>query len=152
MVKYGQPRRLNVVSFIMILMGLAAGYWVWRFFPAYFDGWTVDHLLKEGASKTYRLNSLNEPERTKQLKELVDKVRADIQKQGNVTDPDLLVSLDLEADDDFPSLHERSEIAVISEWLVAHQRVIAGEFNKSGSRLHAALAKLTLNSFGNRST
>jgi len=96
MVKYGQPRRLNLVSGIMILMGLAAGYWVWRFFPAYFDGWTVDHLLKEGASKTYRLNSLNEPERTKQLKELVDKVRADIQKQGNVTDPDLVVSLDLE--------------------------------------------------------
>ena len=60
----------------MILLGLAAGYWVWRFFPAYFDGWSVDHVLKEAASKTYRLNRLHEPERTKQLTELVEKTKA----------------------------------------------------------------------------
>jgi len=96
MASYGQPRRLNSVTAIMILMGLAAGYWVWRFFPVYFDGWSVDHLLKEAASSTYRLNRLNEPERTKQLKELVDKTRGDIIKQGNVTDPDLTVNLDID--------------------------------------------------------
>ncbi|MGZ3441900.1 MAG: hypothetical protein ACXVDD_20410 [Polyangia bacterium] len=96
MVTYGQPRRLNTVTVIMILMGLAAGYWVWRFFPAYFDAWTVDHLLKEAASTTYRLNRLNEPERTKQLKALVDKTRSDIMKQGNVTDPELQVNLDID--------------------------------------------------------
>jgi hypothetical protein len=99
MATYGQPRRLNTVTIIMILMGLAAGYWIWRFFPAYFDGWNVDHLLKESASKTYRLSRLQEPERTKQLTVLVDKTRADIMKQGNVTDPDLSVNLNLEGDD-----------------------------------------------------
>lgn len=96
MASYGQPRRLNAVTIVMILMALAAGYWVWRFFPAYFDGWSVDHLLKEAASKTYRLNRLNEPERTKQLTELVNKTKADIAKQGNVSDPDLLVNLDID--------------------------------------------------------
>ncbi|MGZ3405100.1 MAG: hypothetical protein ACXVAN_01565 [Polyangia bacterium] len=96
MVTYGQPRRLNTVTFVMILMGLAAGYWVWRFFPAYFDGWNVDHLLKEAASKTYRLNRMQEPERTKELTKLVDKTRADIIKQGNVTDPELSVNLDIQ--------------------------------------------------------
>ena len=96
MASYGQPRRLNAVTFVMILMALAAGYWVWRFFPVYFDGWSVDHLLKEAASKTYRLNRLNEPERTKELTALVNKTKADIAKQGNVTDPDLLVNLDIE--------------------------------------------------------
>jgi hypothetical protein len=96
MASYGQPRRLNVVTFVMILMALAAGYWLWRFFPAYFDGWSVDHLLKEAASKTYRLNRLDEPERTKELTALVNKTKADIAKQGNVTDPDLLVNLDID--------------------------------------------------------
>ncbi|HXU69721.1 MAG TPA: hypothetical protein VN947_10355 [Polyangia bacterium] len=96
MASYGQPRRLNAVTFVMILMALAAGYWVWRFFPVYFDGWSVDHLLKEAASKTYRLNRLDEPERTKELTALVNKTKADIAKQGNVTDPDLLVNLDIE--------------------------------------------------------
>lgn len=98
MATYGQPRRLNSVTLVMLLCGLAAGYWLWRFFPAYFDGWTVDHLLKEAASKTYRLNRLNEPERTKQLKELVDQTRASIIKQANVTDPDLGVNLEIEGD------------------------------------------------------
>ena len=96
MATYGQPRRLNSVTIVMLLLALAAGYWVWRFFPAYFDGWSVDHLLKEAASETYRINRLNEPERTKRLTELVDKTRADIAKQGNVTDPDLKVDLDIE--------------------------------------------------------
>ncbi len=96
MATYGQPRRLNSVTVIMLLCGLAAGYWLWRFFPAYFDGWTVDHLLKEAASKTYRLNRLQEPERTKELKALVEKTRSDIIKQANVTDPDLEVNLEIE--------------------------------------------------------
>jgi hypothetical protein len=96
MATYGQPRRLNSVSIVLILMALAAGYWMWRFFPAYFDAWTVDHLLKEAASTTYRLSQLNEPERTKELKKLIDKVRADIMKQASVTDPDLVVNLDIQ--------------------------------------------------------
>ncbi|HEY2747372.1 MAG TPA: hypothetical protein VGL86_22270 [Polyangia bacterium] len=96
MTTYGQPRRLNVVTFIMILMGLAAGYWVWRFFPVYFDGWSADHVLKEAATATYKLNRLSEPERSKELKKLVDKAVVDIRKQANVTDPDLVVNLDID--------------------------------------------------------
>ena len=98
MATYGQPRRFNTVTIFMILCGLAAGYWVWRFFPAYFDGWSVDHLLKEAASKTYRLNRLQEPGRTKQLTELVEATKNEIRKQANVTDPDLTVNLDIDGD------------------------------------------------------
>ena len=96
--RYGQPRRLNTVTFVMILMGLAAVYWVWRFFPAYFDGWNVDHTLKEAASETYKLNRMQEPERAKLLKALVDRTLASIRTQGNVTDPDLTVNLDIDGD------------------------------------------------------
>ncbi len=98
MATYGQPRRFNAVTITMLLLAAAGGYWLWRFFPAYFDAWTVDHLLKEAASKTYRLNRLNEPDRTKELKALVEKTRLDIMKQANVTDPELDVTLDIPDD------------------------------------------------------
>jgi len=96
MVNYGQPRRLNILPAILIVAGLAAGYWLWRFFPAYFDGWTVDHILRETVSATYKVARLPEPTRSKQLKLIVDKARADIIKQGNVTDPELTVNLEIE--------------------------------------------------------
>jgi hypothetical protein len=99
MATYGQPRRLNTVTVAMLLCAVGAGYWFWRFFPAYFDGWTVDPLLNEAASATYRLSRLSEPERTKELKALLDKTRADIVQRANVTDPDLTVNLDLEGND-----------------------------------------------------
>lgn len=98
MARYGQPRRLNVVTASMLLAALGAGYWMWRFFPAYWDGWTVDHLLREAASSTYKLVRLREPLRSKELKALVDKTRADIIQQANVSDPDLAVNLDLQDD------------------------------------------------------
>jgi hypothetical protein len=98
MATYAQPRRLNLVTAIMILIGLGAGYWLWRFFPAYFDGWTVDHILRETASATYKLVRLREPERTKELKAMLDKARADIVRLGHVDDPDLQVNLDLDLD------------------------------------------------------
>lgn len=95
MTDYAQPRRLNAVTITLLILALAAGYWLWRFFPAYFDGWTVDHILREAAARTYKLNQMNEPERSKALKAMLDKVRSDIQKQASVTDPDLTVNLDI---------------------------------------------------------
>lgn len=94
--QYGQPRRLNAVTVTILLALCAAGYWFWRIFPAYFDGWTVDHILKETAAAVYRTSRLREPERSTELKNLVDKARTDIIKKANVSDPDLLVNLDIE--------------------------------------------------------
>jgi hypothetical protein len=97
---YGQgPRRLNAVSLFLVLIALAAGYWLWRFFPVYFDGWTVEHTLKDAASQTYRVARIAEPTRTQQLKAIVDKAREDIIKLGHVDDPDLTVNLELDGND-----------------------------------------------------
>jgi hypothetical protein len=95
---YGQPRRLNAVTVVLILIAMAIAYWFWRFFPAYFDAWNVDHILREGVTSTYQVMRIREPERSKRLKEIVDKTRADVQKQAGITDPNLIVDLNLDGD------------------------------------------------------
>lgn len=95
MVTYGQPRRLNALTVLLIAAALAGGYWLWRFFPAYFDAWSVDHLLKEAATSVYMADRLGEPQRTLELKNIVDKARALIVKQVGITDPELSVDLNI---------------------------------------------------------
>jgi hypothetical protein len=99
MTDYKQPRRLNSVTLVLLLALAAAVYWFWRFFPAHFDGWTVDHILKESAAAIYRVNRLREPERTQELRALVDKVRADIQSKASVKDPNLEVNLNIDGNE-----------------------------------------------------
>jgi len=54
MAEYGRaPRRINAVSVTLFLIALSAGYLLWRFFPPYFDSWTVEHTLKDAANQTY---------------------------------------------------------------------------------------------------
>jgi hypothetical protein len=96
-VAYG-PRRVNALTVFLLLLAMGAGYWVWRFFPAYFDGWTVDHALHEAASSSYKVARLPEPTRSQQLKLIVDLARENIVKKANVTDPDLFVNMELEGD------------------------------------------------------
>jgi hypothetical protein len=96
MAQYAQPRRLNSVTVVLLLLAAAGGYWMWRFFPVYFDAWTVDHVLKELATAMYRANRLNEPERSKTMRELLDKGRSDIIAKANVTDPELRLDLEVQ--------------------------------------------------------
>lgn len=98
MANYRQPRRLNSVSIFMLLAALAGGYWMWVFFPVYWDAWTVDHQLREGASELYKLNLLAEPERTKQMQKLLKKVQSEAIRLGHITDPDFEVILEMEGD------------------------------------------------------
>jgi hypothetical protein len=93
--EYGKPRRLNSVSITLILIGLAFAYFMWIFFPAYLDAWTVDHTLREAASKVYRANRLSEPDRTQTLNDIVNTARSDLKKRVGITDPDLTVSLEI---------------------------------------------------------
>jgi hypothetical protein len=96
MASYGHPRRLNAVSLFLLLLVGAGAYWMWRFFPAYFDAWTVDHTLKELASRMYKANRLSEPQRSRTMKDLLDKARSDIYRQTSITDPDLAIDLSIE--------------------------------------------------------
>jgi len=95
---YGAPRRLNAVSVTLLILGAAAAYWFWRFFPSYFDAWSVDHILKDAASQTYHANRLTDSQRMEQLKKIVDDARGKIVKQVGIRDPELTVDLNIEGD------------------------------------------------------
>src|SRR4029079_8125117 len=93
---YRQPRRLNLVSGIMLLALAAAGYWMWVFFPFYWDAWTVDHELREAVASLYQLSLLTEPGRSTEMRKVLKIVQAKCIKLANIKDPDFDVALDLE--------------------------------------------------------
>jgi hypothetical protein len=93
---YRQPRRFNSVTLLFLALFAAAGYWMWVFFPAYWDAWTVDHLMKEAVSELYQTQNLTEPEKGREMRKILKKVQADAVRLAHVNDPDFDVSLDLD--------------------------------------------------------
>lgn len=90
-----EPRRLNVVT-VVLLLGLAAGgYWFWKFFPVYYTGWQVDHLLAEAGAESYQVAQYPAGPREQKRAELERRTRDRIVALG-VDDPDLKVAIDLE--------------------------------------------------------
>jgi hypothetical protein len=96
MARYGGPRRLNAVTVTLLVGALGAGYWFWRFFPAYFDAWTVDHALREAANAIYKASRLRDPDRSRELKDIVNRCRKDIVEKAGIKDPDLEVEIELD--------------------------------------------------------
>lgn len=99
MASYKQPRRLNIVSLAMIALVCAGVYWLYVFFPIYWDAWTVDHQLRNGAAEVYNLSHISEPERTRQLQAMLKKVQDSCVRLAKIADPEFAVSLDLDGED-----------------------------------------------------
>jgi hypothetical protein len=95
--QYAQPRLLNSVSITMLIIALCGGYWGWRFFPSYWDSWTVDHHLQEGAASVYGLIGAQAPNENNEssLKDLVDTTRKKILEAVPIADPNFAVNLDV---------------------------------------------------------
>ncbi len=93
---YKQPRRLNIVSGILLLLLAGAGYWSWKFLPAYLEAWSVDHILKEQVSRVYKIMMMGEPDKTNELTKLVETAKADIKKKAGVTDAGIVVHLNVD--------------------------------------------------------
>ena len=89
------PRRLNWVTFLMLLAGAGAGYWLWKFFPVYYTGWQVDHKLSEAGAETYQIARLPDPVRGERKAEIERQLRDKITALG-VDDPELAVRIDLD--------------------------------------------------------
>jgi hypothetical protein len=96
MAQYGAPRRLNAVTVTLLLIATVVGYWFWRFFPHYFDAWTVDHALREAANAIYKASRLRDPDRSRELKDIVTRTRKGIVEKAGIKDPNLEVEIEFD--------------------------------------------------------
>ena len=58
----------------------------------------MDHHLRAGAAELYKLNIIAEPERSKQMRKLLQKVQDDCVRLAHITDPDFEDVLEMEGD------------------------------------------------------
>ena len=107
---YRQPKKLNVVTGMMLLAVAAAAYWMWIFFPFYWDAWTVDHQLREAAAQCYKINVQTEPSRSIELRKLLKKVQADSIRLAHITDPDFDVALEIDGTNLFLNADYKVEV------------------------------------------
>ena len=92
-----EPRRLNFVT-LLLCAGLAAGgYWMWKFFPVYWTGWQVDHLLAEAGAETYQIARMQSPERERRKLQIEEQTRDKVAALG-IDDPELKVAIAIEGD------------------------------------------------------
>jgi hypothetical protein len=113
------PRRLNFVS-LLLLAGIAAGgYWLWKFFPVYYTGWQVDHVLSEAGARVYQSARQPEPARSNAREQAEAEARAKVAALG-VDDPELAVRIDL--DEQFATA--TADYAVVVQHAVIDKRVL----------------------------
>ena len=67
------PRRLNFVTLLLFCGFAAGGYWMWKFFPAWYTAWQVDSALADGAARTYQYAHLVEPNHSDRFWALVNR-------------------------------------------------------------------------------
>ncbi|MCA9670229.1 MAG: hypothetical protein KC503_31760 [Myxococcales bacterium] len=92
--KYKKPRRINAVSFLLILALIGCGYAGWKFGPPYWRKWGVKRVLSEAANSAFRLRGAlaNDSQR---LDALRDRTRQKVREAG-VVDPSLRIHVTLE--------------------------------------------------------
>lgn len=113
------PRSFNIVTLMLLLCIAGAGYWIWKFFPVYFTGWQVDHVLADGASRTYKVSRLNEPGRSQALHDLEDDLRKKVVELG-ITDPEM--GLDIAIDGD--RVDVRCDYSVVVQHIVKNKQTV----------------------------
>jgi hypothetical protein len=111
------PRSFNLFSLFLLLCFAAGGYWTWKFFPHYFRAFQVDHILSEGANRSYKISRMREPLQSQSKQSLIEEMRKRVVELG-VTDPEMTVGLDFEGE----------KVTATSDYTVVVAHVIEGKF------------------------
>jgi len=103
---YKQPRKLNFVSMLFLLAGLAGVYSLIQFGPPYWRKWKVKEVLSEAANKVYPKRMNTDGEFVRQTEKVtVREIRA-----AGVEDPGLRVEIRLEPRVRITALAEYDEV------------------------------------------
>ena len=86
---YSKPRKLNIVSFLLLLAVIGGAYSAYQFGPIYYRKWQIKGILSEGANRIYpkrRLQGADAQDFYNQLRqELIDRIRAEGVKDTDIT-------------------------------------------------------------------
>lgn len=93
------PSSFNFVTFLLLVAAAAATYWVWLYFPHYYNAVKVKDELAKEANQVYKMNIVREPDRTLELRKIVETTKNNVRTITGTLDPNLEIELDLDGDD-----------------------------------------------------
>jgi hypothetical protein len=105
-----RPSRLNLVSLLITVGGVAAIYGVVRFGPALYTRWEVKRVLDDACAHMYKLRNLQPNDHQVALNKLHAAVVKEITNLG-VTDPEMTVEFDDTTEP--PMLYARAAYSVV---------------------------------------
>jgi hypothetical protein len=89
--RYDKPRKLNMVSFLLLLMAGAAVYCVVQFGPPYYRKWKAQGVLTDAANKVYPKRMVTESE------QFIGQVREETERELRslgIKDPALRITVE----------------------------------------------------------
>lgn len=94
--RYKKPRKLNFVSFLLILAALGAGYAGFQFGPHYYHKWKARGILSDAANRCYPKRMSEGIELFDFLQELQNKTTKRLREMG-IEDPKMKVKITMGA-------------------------------------------------------
>ena len=79
---YKKPSSFNFVSFFLLLLALAGGYWAWKFGPVYYNRYKVEQILREGSAEASGIRRMNEGAQMQIEQKVVASVTEQIAARG----------------------------------------------------------------------
>lgn len=107
---YNKPRRLNVVSLLLLLIVLAAGYAGWKFVPVYWQARKVDQVLDEEKMAAASIDRLRDDARATTADSVVAKAVTRIYEMG--IEDQAEQPLQVWFDADYGALNARYQVVV----------------------------------------
>jgi hypothetical protein len=90
---YRQPRRFNLVSFLLLLLAAAAIYGAVQFSPAYYRKWEAQGIISESANAVYPRRFVQGWKATEFQEEVKERTIRELRKAG-IDDPGLQVRIE----------------------------------------------------------
>jgi hypothetical protein len=107
---YNKPRRLNIVSLLMLLIVLGAGYAGWKFIPVFWQSRKVDQVLDEEKMAAVGFHRLRDELRPAAADAIVAKAVTRIYEMGIEDQPDQPLQVWFDAD--YAALNARYQVVV----------------------------------------